>query len=107
MTSKLVHNAKHTVRKLTAEGKDWLDAHPLFGEDAELPQTAARLQDLAQQVGDGLISPGEADALADQAINDELNTLDEETRRKLIEKVEDAQFQQMMSELLGNPTNAA
>lgn len=106
MTSKLVHDAKHTVRKLTAEGKDWLDAHPLFGEDAELPQTAARLQDLAQQVGDGLISPGEADAIAEQAVNDELNTLDEETRRKLIEKAEGEEFQQVMNELFGNP-NAA
>jgi hypothetical protein len=107
MTSKLVHNAKHTVLKLTAEGKDWLDAHPLFGEDAELPQTAARLQDLAQQVGDGLITSGEADKLAERSINDELNTLDEETRRELIEKAEDAQFQQMMAELFGNPANAA
>lgn len=102
MTAKIVNNAQATVVKLSAEGEAWLAAHPLFGDDAKLPKTAATLKDLAKQVSDGLITSAEADEKAEAAVNSELASLDEDTHRKLVEHAQQAQFDEIMAELIGD-----
>lgn len=75
------HHATEAVRKLSKESKHFLENHPLFGNEGNMPTTAQRLKDLAQQVNDGLITEDEADLFANQAANEEYDSLDETVRQ--------------------------
>lgn len=81
MSHSVGHHAKQAVRKLNAEGKRFLDNHPLFGSESAMPLTAQRLRDLAQQVTDGLITEDEADEFARVAAVSEYGKLDEVNRQ--------------------------
>lgn len=91
--------SKHAVvgvRK-TAAGEDFLNLHPLFGTEGDMPKTSARLRELADQVNNGLITADEADQQARNVADEEFDSLDPKVQDKVQKKMDDGFMQQLIS----------
>lgn len=88
--------AKEAIRKLNADGQNFLADHDLFSETGDLPVTAAKLVELAQQVSDGKLSYDEADVIASQTVTDELNSKPEDEAKALAQRHFDDELDAML-----------
>src|SRR5262245_38716673 len=72
-----------------AQAEQFISSHQLYGAaGALLPKTGERIRDLAQQVGDGFISPEEADGFAELTAQEEFESLSPEDQAKAVDAFE-------------------
>ncbi len=105
MTAKLHQHVKAAVKahnaSSDAKAAEFIKDHPLFGQEAQLPRTAALIKDLAQQVGDGLITAEEGEHLASTSADSELQSLPADKREAVATAMQEGMLDSLLLDILG------
>lgn len=84
--------AKSALRHLTEKGKEFINEHPFFGMEENLPKTVAKIHELAEMISAGAIDHEAAEVIVEQTLEDECGTYIEDSDGKVANAAFNAMF---------------